>query len=356
MKVILFPYDMKNSILAEYSNLLSISVEYFLYPSEVNLQKFGSDIFHIIDTNRFKNRITDEMLDEIDALCLVDSLSEITETEILKVVTIAAKKGKNIILASYSCLRYQDKIQAICDEQGVQLILYYNLNFNNQEIFSGTNIEIDTPVITIMGLLPMTQKFDLQLYLRKNFLDRNYKVSQIGTRPTSELFGFHALPEYLFTNKYSDVEKIIVFNNFIKNIEKEEKPDVIIIGIPDAIIPFSKKHNFSFGIYAYEILSAIHPDFAFVNLPAGNYNQKFLDEISQMCLYKFNVEVDAFLISKYAPISNSLWTKDLAFALMDETQISFEGEKAFCYLDLNANRIYELVESKLGRYGRFKQY
>lgn len=356
MKAILFPYDTKNLIFADYNKLLNVDVKYYVYLGDMDLGKFGAESNNLVERDKLQNRITDEMLNEVDALCIVDSLSEINETELLAVITDVAKKRKKIILASHTYLKYKEKIKRICDENHVELIMYYNLNFNNDQILNGTKMEIEAPVITIMGMLPMTQKFELQLYLRRKFIDKGYKVSQIGTRPVSELFGFHALPEYFFTNKYTDVEKIIAFNNFVKNIEKEEKPDVIIIGIPDVVIPFSKKHNFSFGIYAYEILSAVQPDFAFMNLSAGEYNQDFFNEIRQMCLYKFNIDIDAYFISKYGLISSSLWANDLAFAMVDETKIPDDVENVFNHLDLEANRIYDLVESKLTRYGRFIQY
>lgn len=356
MKVALFPYDAKSSSLAEYKEFLSLDIKYYVYPGEIDIRKLNTDIFMAIDSDKIKTEITDKMLSEVDAICIVDSLCEIGETEILNIVLQGAIRGKKILLASYKYQKYKEKIKKICDENRVELIMYYNLNFDNNEIFSSEKVEIDIPVIAIMGMLPMTQKFDLQLYLRKNFLEKGYKVSQIGTRPISELFGFHAMPEYLFTNKYTDIDKIIAFNNYVKDIERKETPDVIIIGIPDVIIPFSKKHHFSFGIYAYEILSAVQPDFTFVNLSAGEYNQKFFDEISKMCFYKFNIEVDAFYISKFSMISTSLWSEEFSFALVDNPQATVEGGQVFNYFDLKTSRIFELVENKLSRYGRFKQY
>lgn len=356
MKVALFPYDTRSSALAKYKELLAVDIEYYVYPSEIDVKKYNAEPFSLIDINKIKAEMTDEMLSKVDAICIVDSLCEIGENEILAIVSQGVVKGKKILLASYKYQKYKVKIQKICDENHVELIMYYNLNFDDKEIFIREKMEIDVPVITIMGMLPMTQKFDLQLYLRKHFLDKGYKVSQIGTRPISELFGFHAMPEFVFTNKYTDVDKIIIFNNFVKEIEKKEKPDVIIIGIPDVIIPFSKKHHFSFGIYAYEILSAIQPDFTFVNLSAGEYNQEFFDEISKMCSYKFNIDVDAFFISKFSMISTSLWSEELAFALVESPKIVGQEGRVFGYHNLKNKDMFELIESKLSRYGRFKQY
>lgn len=47
-----------------------------------------------------------------------------------------------------------------------------------------------------MGIGQNVQKFDLQLYLRSRFIDKGYKVSQIGTKKISGLFGLHPLPDF----------------------------------------------------------------------------------------------------------------------------------------------------------------
>ena len=236
------------------------------------------------------------------------------------------------------------------------MLSYQSLNISYDDYCGDEKAEIDVPVISIMGMLPMTQKFELQLYLRKKFMDKEYKISQIGSKPVAELFGFHAMPDYMFTNQYTDIQKVIRFNNFVKKIEEEEKPDLIIIGIPDVIIPFSSKHSYSYGIYAFEILNAVQPDFSFVNLSSGEYNDQFYDEIVNLCHYKFNLDVDAFYIAKYGLMSNSIWSKDLAFAQVNEIEKAQEAENVFTFSDLCTDKILNLVEKKLQRYGRFEQY
>lgn len=356
MKVILYPYDTESLPVLKYRELLNIDVKYFVYPSGEELGNFKNEIFDVANKEEVKAFITDEMLEQVDAICIVDSVCEIDESKMMEVVSYAVKKGKKIILISYKYRKYKEKIKELCEKHGMELLLHPNMNFRYEDYYGEEIEEIDVPVISIMGMLPMTQKFELQLYLRKNFLEKGYKVSQIGSKPASELFGFHAIPDYMFTNKYTDVQKIVQFNNFVKKIEKEEQPDLIIIGIPDAIIPFSSKHSYSYGIYAFEILNAIQPDFSFVNLASGKYNEQFYNEVIKLCHYKFNLDVDAFYIARYGLMSNSIWSKDLAFAQIDETDKGHELNNVFSYSDLCTDKIFNLVEKKLQRYGRFEQY
>lgn len=238
----------------------------------------------------------------------------------------------------------------------VELLSYQNMNVSYDDCCGDEKIDIEVPIISVMGLLPMTQKFELQLYLRKRFIEKGYKVSQIGSKPAAELFGFHAMPDYMFTNQYTDIQKIIRFNNFVKKIEDEEKPDLIIVGIPDVIIPFSSKHSYSYGLYAFEILNAVQPDFSFVNLASGKYNEQFYDELTKLCHYRFNLDVDSFYIAQYGLMSNSIWSKDLAFAQVNEMEKGQEADNIFGFPDLCTDKIFGLVEKKLQRYGRFEQY
>lgn len=356
MKVILYPYDTESLPVAKYRELLNIDVKYFVYPSGEELSNFKNEIFDVANKEEVKAFITDEMLEQVDAICIVDSVCEIDESKMMEVVSYGVKKGKKIILISYKYQKYKEKIKELCEKHGMELLLHPNINFGYEDYYGEEIEEIDVPVISVMGMLPMTQKFELQLYLRKKFLEKGYKVSQIGSKPVSELFGFHAMPDYMFTNKYTDVQKIVQFNNFVKKIEKEEQPDLIIIGIPDAIIPFSSKHKYSYGMYAFEILNAVQPDFSFINLASGKYNAQFYGEVAKMCHYKFNLDVDAFFIAKYGLMSNSIWSKDLAFAQLNELEKGQEAANVFTFLDLCTDKIYKLVENKLQRYGRFEQY
>lgn len=356
MKAILYPYDTESLPIAKYRELLNIDIKYFVYPSGEEISNFKNELFDVVDAGEVRTSISEEMLERVDAICIVDSVCEIDESKIIEVVSYGVKKGKKIILVSYKYQKYKEKIEEICEKHNVELLTYQSMNDSYDDYCRDEKAEIDIPVISIMGMLPMTQKFELQLYLRKKFIEKGYKISQIGSKPVAELFDFHAMPDYMFTNQYTDIQKIIQFNNFVKKIEEEEKSDLIIIGIPDIIIPFSSKHSYSYGIYAFEILNAVQPDFSFVNLASGKYNVQFYDEVIKLCHYKFNLDVDAFYIAKYGLMSNSIWSNELSFAQVNEVENGREANNVFTFSDLCSDKIFNLVEKKLQRYGRFEQY
>ena len=139
---------------------------------------------------------------------------------------------------------------------------------------------LDVPVIFIAGVTSYTEKFHVQLALRSRFLDNGYKVSQIGSKEYSALFGFHPYP--LFMNVPMDnTERILLFRKYVKYIELLEQPDVIVLGIPGGIMGVNRKHHFDFGMTAYMVSQAVEPDYVIMNmLYSQNYTKEQLEEIN----------------------------------------------------------------------------
>ncbi len=137
-------------------------------------------------------------------------------------------------------------IEEVCKYKG-NIFIQYPLN-KNYEICSYVDKleiqEIKTPVIFVMGVGENAHKFEIQLSVRENLFNMGYKVSQVGSRNYCEMFNFHSFPEFMYSNMYSETEKIKLFNNFIKNIENQENPDVIIIGIPGTIMRINNKATY----------------------------------------------------------------------------------------------------------------
>lgn len=124
----------------------------------------------------------------------------------------------------------------------------------------------DTPIIFLEGIFERINKFEIQLVLGEKLRNMGYRVTQVGTRDISKLFGIHAFPNFMLDKSLTESHKIILFNHYIKKLELEEKPDVIIIGIPGGTMPISDVHVNRFGILAYEIYCAVKPDAVILSL------------------------------------------------------------------------------------------
>jgi peptide maturation system protein (TIGR04066 family) len=101
----------------------------------------------------------------------------------------------------------------------------------------------------------------------------------------------------MYSTCLPETKKIILFNNYIKKIEIEEQPDIIVIGIPGGLMPFNKEFYNNFGIFAFEISQAIFPDIAIFSTLYGDYLPIYFEKISLSIRYKLGFEVDFFNLS-----------------------------------------------------------
>lgn len=156
---------------------------------------------------------------------------------------------------------------------------------------------INIPVIAVMGLAPNSSKFDIQIELRKAFEQAGYKASVISSNPLGKLLGMRVYPEFMFQN-YSLEKKIYGFNHYVHKIIREDLPDVIIVGIPNGIIPYNQKIHNGFGELATTVCNAVHPDFGI--LASGLLDvidTDYFTELKLLCKYRFDTEIFAFCIS-----------------------------------------------------------
>ena len=158
--------------------------------------------------------------------------------------------------------------------------------------------DIPVPVIFVLSLYEDLDKFAVQVALRKILMNRAIIVSQIGTRPYCERFGFHSFPVFMYQNLYTPEEKIFLFNQYVNKMVKEERPEVIIIGIPGAYNKFNKDHPMGFGVLPYLISQAVIPDFSIMcTFYTELESEKFLKDLSENCMHRLGFEIDCFHMS-----------------------------------------------------------
>ena len=145
---------------------------------------------------------------------------------------------------------------------------------------------------------------------------------------------------------------MIAFNQFLKAIEINEKPEIMIIGLPEGLMPFNEKHSQGFGLKAYEICCSVHPDYMLLSLYSGEYTQEFLEEMKNAVKYRLNSDVDTFVISEYVPVSTSYKKKQLMFAYSDKKINS--TDKTVLVSDLKSNALINNVIDKLSIYDTFE--
>lgn len=350
-KLAVFPYNSEFSSLWKYSDLLlEFEINNLIAPKGWGLT--GKNVKVGLNGRTVNLNIQDNLSENeyalIDTILITEEINKMDRDVAVGMLTKLFRFDKEIIYTSYICSELKNMII----DTGRAINLSGLKKIKKELSPSHHRYSIDVPVIMVMGTSIMTEKFDLQLSIRRKLQDIGYKVSQIGSKSFCELFGFHSIPDWFFDCTYLEADKISMFNKFMKYIETEEKPDVIVVGVPEGIIPLTKKHHFNYGIYAFEICCAVAPDYAILALPYGEYNDEFYTEMNILCQYRLNVTLDSFYVSRYQPISNSFIKPDLEFTWSKGIIPLTEKYKVFNEID--DNLLADHIVRKLSMYDQFQ--
>lgn len=366
-KLIIYPYDCEFTSILRHSNLLSnYEITGLASPGGWGLNgrdageaDYGSQL-GIPVTNDFN-----ECLELCDTVLFSDSRKQMDlEKFIMPKVFKAIGMGKNIIFTIPLTNNTFDMIEKECINGGVDFN-YFNYSLGQcekQEVPGEQNFlyDIDTPVIFVLGIGDKANKFEVQLALRENIIKMGYRVSQVGTRGYCELLGFHSFPQFMYSNNLTESSKIILFNQFVKKLEKE-KPDVIIIGIPGGIMPFSNKLTNDFGIVAYEAAQAVAPDSAIFCCHYEDYNEEYFSKMVNTMRYRLGCIVDCFNMANSeldwmnSKEQNKIVYTSLDSKFVDEKIKKYKGLDTPVFNVLNnkdASGMTEHVINRLSDYGK----
>ena len=352
-KILIYPYDADYEVFLRYNNLQNHFDFSFLI--------YGYDIRNQYENNNtcFVRELSKDIIRNTDYIYITESAEKLSVDIVLSVLGNFVGAGKKVLVSD----EYTGKpdITDFCESNDIEFVEVDNLkkvlNIADKPDLKFTKIQkINTPIISIFGLSPNSQKFELQLYLSQVFMNTGYKVGQIGSRHGCEILGFHSYPDFMTNKMYTEKEKIYLYNNFIKEIELNENPDVIIISAPNAIMPLSNQQHFNFGIDAYEICNAIRSDFVILTALNGEYNDDFYQEITTVCKYKHNFEIDMFFISDYVAISHSLEDEQVSFSKTDVKKNISETFKVCNSTDIQNDTLANIVENTLLDYNEFMQF
>lgn len=125
----------------------------------------------------------------------------------------------------------------------------------------GRLYQIQAPVVGIMGTSNQQCKFTLQLLLRQELLRRGYIVGQMGTEPSSALFGLDETIHFGYSGTVQDSgEKFVENINFKMHCIDEKEPDLILAGNQAGTIARYAFNIAHLRIPELEFLLGVNPD------------------------------------------------------------------------------------------------
>lgn len=295
-KLLIYPYDAESAPLIRHKGLLEPK---YCVESIVSLSGWGfvnKDAGTVDGGNDVNLTVKSNFQVEAqkcEAILLVNSVFGLDFKEFF-LDEISKVHNKSIVCIKTLNKMEKQQLKEICNKSNNKLKFFSSVyNYTQSLKLVSTNV----PVVFVLGGGERSDKFEIQLSIRQELLNMGYKITQIGSKIGSELFGFHSYPSFLNSNRLNDAQKVLYLNQYIKHLESVEKPDLIIIGIPGGTMPICDDIYNNFGIWCYLISQAIKPDYAILSSYLEKYNEKYFDIMNNAIEAKFGYSVDCFNIS-----------------------------------------------------------
>ena len=140
-------------------------------------------------------------------------------------------------------------------------------------------------------------KFQCQLGLVDILQQKGFRVSYISSKSYGELLGFHSFPSKILSHMWDFDSKIKYINAYMSHIEKLEKPDIFLIGIPGGVLPVDEENLNGYGLLHVLISSAINIDFLITNYPCSEFTKDYMKYSYQVVERKMGVSPDVLCLS-----------------------------------------------------------
>lgn len=338
INVMIYPLTPENCYIYDHKELLN----------KFNITYAVADDF--LETKKYCSASFDDCvrMNEVDALLVLPIKSENISKVIFRIEE-ALEAGKN----TFSMISFSDsiidKFNCICLRTHTSFQILNIENIENAEIQSRELWEIETPIVTIAEISENCGLVDLQLAIRKYFQNRNYRISQIGSFEYCNLFGLHSFPKYMNRNSIvSVIDQTLLFNHFIKELEIRERPDLIIISLPDSLLPYNNKFHFGFGNTSFIACNAFTSDYTIISLPLQQYQSNFIDEAENLLECRFNLRPDTWIMSNvfanYSEVENEEYIRYYFFG-SDEVSKMIAASDSRIINGVNPNTIERLCNN-----------
>lgn len=316
-KAAVFPFNKEIHSLIRFQEQLPFNIN-IIYDIKYNrnIGKFPEDILEI------KNKTKALKIESIDNVNWESDFDTFILGHIKEIESTTQKKYSKYIVEN--CLKYSKSLYSLSDIEDSEMIknkfIKKGLHFyiprvrkeNIPNLYNGKLRCIGIPILGIFGTSSRQGKFTLQVRLRNYFINKGLKIGQLGTEPTSPLFGFdETYPMgYESTVEVSGVDSIAVLNQMMSNIE-DKNPDIILVGSQSQTIPQQTGNLSLYVLQQHEFILATEPDAVIlcVNIfDEDNYIKRTIDYIESIV----NAQVIALvLFPKIREIKSGVMTNKL---------------------------------------------
>lgn len=257
-KAVLFPFNKEMHSLIRYSHLLPFEIV-DVFDIKYSARVGAKTSLLMKDENvlslTIKN-ISDICWDDFDTIIMghTEELMSIIQDRRLvqNLINQAIENRKNIYMFDDSDLAPSDYEHIYIPRVSTEDLLPNRFGMLHR---------ITKPVLGIMGTSSRQGKFTLQLKIRELLLKEGYNVGQIGTEPSSLLYGMdYVFPIGYNASVYIQEKDVIRYLNDKLNNLCERNKDIIITGSQSGTVQYDVGNLSQYNISQYLFLLGTQPD------------------------------------------------------------------------------------------------
>lgn len=253
-------------------------------------------------------------LNDSSVIWIVDSWNDLDFKMFIEpAIRLASEKGKRIVCSRSLSEREKELIRDI-------EVVYIEYSSGESIIERTDRVqEIKTPIIFVASITEFCNQFYIETALCAELRNRDYETLLISSRKESIAFGGHSIPDFMFHGEYNENKKVLSLNHYIRHLEIEHRPEIIVVGIPGVAMPYDYQYSSDFGIIAYEISEAAKPDFVVLASPCMPYDMNFFKGVEESLHGRLGVFIDIHSLAPYAlDLSESSVNKRLSYLSVDD--------------------------------------
>ena len=297
-KLVIYPYSPSCFPLCKFFPIFQSRYETIDLVSPVGLGFVGHDAGFAVnrpDLGIVVHGDISKALDEADALLVPfgDLKNDPVFYDSFNVMCQAAKQGKTIFCAPRLTHSQYKKLNLVASS------LHYGFHEKSYraEYITTNMYKPSVPVVFVHNLTLEADSFEVTLALAQRFRRDGVRVSVIGARPEYNFLGMNGsslLMNFFYGNQRIDSvpQCIKAFHHYLRTIELNQHPDVILINIPGAAISTQNYYYSETGVYLYLMSQIVRPDYAVVCMPYADLTVNAFQTIHKELKAKFGCGLD----------------------------------------------------------------
>jgi len=202
-------------------------------------------------------------------------------------------------------------------------------------------LEFKIPIIFVCDLLGDIGAETVALIVKEELCKRNYRTEVFVDNIAAEYIGAHYIN--CRNKNISETKKIIYINNFINQTIENNKADIAVVQIPNAIMRYNDKVNNGFGVMSFFYSQAINPDYIILCMDFSNINEKYINMINSYIKNMMGKDIDIICVSNCLVDKNCINTLNKISYLRINSMILQNGIDEFKKLN-NSIKIQNLLD------------